>query len=78
MKIKDMAVGQKALVTGYVTSTDTEYRQKLLRMGMVKGAQFTLIRKAPLGDPVEINLKGFNLTLRAKEANVLDVDCVDQ
>ena len=78
MKIKDMEVGQTAEVSGYVTSTDTEYRQKLLRMGMVRGAQFTLIRKAPLGDPVEINLKGFNLTLRANEANVLDVDCVDQ
>jgi len=78
MKIKDMAVGQQAKVAGYVASTDTEYRQKLLRMGMVKGAQFTLIRKAPLGDPVEINLKGFNLTLRAHEADVLDVDHVGQ
>ena len=77
MKIKDLVVGQKGEVTGYSVGSDRAYRQKLLRMGLVRGAHFTLVRRAPLGDPVEINLKGFNLTLRAHEADVLDVDAVN-
>jgi len=72
-KIKDMEVGHEAAVVGYTPASDRAYCQKLLRMGLVRGAQFTLIRNAPLGDPVEIALKGFNLTLRAHEADVLNV-----
>ena len=78
MKIRDMEVGQTAEVAGYAPVSDRAYCQKLLRMGLVKGAKFTLIRKAPLGDPVEITVKGFNLSLRANEADVLNVERVEQ
>lgn len=77
MKIKDMPPNTKGRVTGF-SSSDRAYRQKLLRMGLIKGAEFTLIRKAPLGDPVEIQLQGFNLTLRKKEAEALDVEPVGE
>jgi len=73
MKIKDLEVGQKAKVIKY-TTTDRNYRQKLLRMGLVKGSQFKLIRIAPLGDPVEIRLKDFNLSLRKDEADALEIE----
>ncbi|MBC8414971.1 MAG: ferrous iron transport protein A [Candidatus Cloacimonetes bacterium] len=73
MKLKDMEVGSNVKVIGYTTK-DRHYREKLLRMGLVKGAEFSITRKAPLGDPMEIKLKGFNLTLRKAEADALEVE----
>lgn len=73
MKLKELELNSTGTVTGYNT-TDKAYRQKLLRMGLVRGAEFTLVRKAPLGDPVEIELNGFRLTLRGDEADALEVN----
>ncbi len=60
-------------VTAYA-SGDKMYRHKLLRMGLNKGAEFKLVRKAPMGDPVELQVCGFSLTLRKAEADILDVE----
>ncbi|MCK4311332.1 MAG: ferrous iron transport protein A [Candidatus Cloacimonetes bacterium] len=75
MKLKDIEVGSNVKVIGYTTK-DRHYREKLLRMGLVKGAEFSITRKAPLGDPIEIKLKGFNLTLRKSEADALEVEVI--
>ncbi len=75
MKLKDLKIGEQGRVTGY-HAKDRMYRQKLLQMGLVKGAEFTLVRIAPMGDPAEIRLSGFNLTLRKAEADALDVEKV--
>ncbi|MCF7849982.1 MAG: ferrous iron transport protein A [Kiritimatiellales bacterium] len=75
MKLKDLEVGASGKVIGYATN-DRAYREKLLRMGLVKGAEFTFTRKAPLGDPIEILLRGFKLTLRKDEADALEVERV--
>ena len=75
MKIKDMEIGQTGQVLGY-TGADRSYRHKLLRMGLVNGAKFTVIRKAPMGDPVEIAVAGFNLSLRKDEAEALKIEAV--
>ena len=73
MKLKDIEVGSNVKVIGYTTK-DRHYREKLLRMGLIRGTEFTITRKAPLGDPIEIKLKGFNLTLRKAEADALEVE----
>jgi ferrous iron transport protein A len=73
MKLKDLNINDTGTVAGYDT-TDKSYRQKLLRMGLVKGAEFKVVRKAPLGDPIEIELRGYRLTLRGAEADVLEVN----
>ena len=52
---------------GKVTRIDRNIK-RLIEMGIVRGADIELIRKAPLGDPIEIHLKGYNLTLRKNEA----------
>ena len=75
MKIRELAINQSAVVTGYA-SKDKTYRQKLLQMGLVKGVEITLVRRAPLGDPIEIKLMGFNLSLRKAEADVLELEPV--
>lgn len=43
-------------------------RQRLLEMGITQGARIRLVRRAPLGDPIEIHLKGYRLMLRSTEA----------
>ncbi|MCD4819495.1 MAG: ferrous iron transport protein A [Candidatus Cloacimonetes bacterium] len=75
MKLKELEVGDRAKIIGYSTK-DRDYRHKLLRMGLIKRAEFQIIRKAPLGDPIEIKISGFNLTLRKMEANILEVEKV--
>lgn len=75
VKIKDLQIGQCARVTGYATH-DRDYRHKLLRMGMVKQADFKLVRVAPLGDPVVIELRGSNLTLRKAEADAVEIEVI--
>ncbi len=77
VRIRDLQVGQHARVTGYVTN-DRDYRHKLLRMGMVKLAEFKLVRVAPLGDPVVIELRGSSLTLRKAEADAIAIDVIPQ
>ncbi len=48
-----------------------EIRRRLLDMGLIKGTAFSIIRRAPLGDPIEIKIKKFNLSLRKKEASLI-------
>lgn len=73
LSLQDLEVNSKGKVTGYAEGAKT-YKNKLLAMGLTRGSEFTVTRVAPLGDPVEINVRGFNLTLRKKEADILLVE----
>jgi ferrous iron transport protein A len=75
MRIRDLAVGQAARVVRFGDG-DRAYRQKLIQMGMTKGASFTVLRRAPLGDPVEINCGGVLLTLRRGESDIVEVEAL--
>jgi len=46
-------------------------------MGIVRGAEIPMVRDAPLGDPVEFLLKGYNLTLRREEAKTIWLEVED-
>ncbi|OCG01018.1 FeoA family protein [Gilliamella sp. wkB112] len=60
------------------------FRHKLLAMGITPGCKVSVVRVAPLGDPLEINMRGFKLCLRRKEAAAIEVmgvtreDCVNR
>jgi len=73
LSIQEMEINSKGKVVGY-TQGAKAYLDKLLAMGLTKGVEFTITRLAPLGDPVEINVRGFNLTLRKAEADILLVE----
>ncbi|MFZ2658695.1 MAG: FeoA family protein [Victivallales bacterium] len=75
MKMKEFNVGAKLRIAGFAES-GRPYRQKLLAMGLRKGAEFELVRKAPLGDPMEIKIGTFNLSLRKDEADALEIEGV--
>jgi Fe2+ transport system protein FeoA len=50
-----------------------ESRPRLMEMGLLVGTRVELVRFAPLGDPIEIKVRGYNLTLRKHEANQIFV-----
>lgn len=74
--IKDLRVGDKAIIRGF-RDCARHYRQKLLSMGLTPGSIIELIRVAPLGDPIQIVTRGFALSLRKAEANVLCLEKVN-
>jgi len=65
-QLSDMKVGEKGKATR-VEGTGA-LRRRLMDMGIVRGAEIQMVRNAPLGDPVEFLLRGYNLTLRREEA----------
>ncbi|HOL16899.1 MAG TPA: FeoA family protein [Bacillota bacterium] len=70
LKVKDLRPGESAEIIGY-DGKDAVYRGKLLSMGLTRGTPLTLCKVAPLGDPVEIEVRGFKLSLRKDEADIL-------
>jgi len=65
-RLSDLEPGEKGVVTKVVGGGAT--RRRMLDMGLVRNTEITVVRKAPLGDPVEFLLKGYNLSLRREEA----------
>ncbi|PUA31304.1 MAG: hypothetical protein B9J98_06840 [Candidatus Terraquivivens tikiterensis] len=66
-RLSELKVGEKGIIVRIEGSGFT--KKRLLDMGLVKGAEITVIRKAPLGDPIEFLLKGYNLSLRKKDSD---------
>jgi ferrous iron transport protein A len=71
--LKNLAVGDRARVLGFA-ATGSAYRRKLLSLGLTPGVELSVTRVAPLGDPVEIRVRGFALSLRKDEADALSVE----
>ncbi len=74
-KLADMDVGDRGCVVGFEKGLDG-YRTKIMSMGLIKGTEFTVNRVAPMGDPVEIEVRGYSLSLRKDEAKALNVEGV--
>ena len=66
MTLDLLKVNETAVVTGY--SDNTSIRKQLLAMGLTRNTEVTVVRVAPLGDPIEIKLRSFSLTLRKQDA----------
>ncbi len=73
--LADFRVGMRGRVIGFDKGSK-EYRKKILAMGLTKGTEFTVNRVAPMGDPIEIEVRGYNLSLRKDEAAALTVEGV--
>ena len=74
--LREIPIGKAGKVIGYDRAL-RGYKGKLLSMGLTPGTEFTVIRVAPLGDPVEIRVRGFHLSLRKQEADTLIVEEID-
>jgi len=57
-----------------ITKGEPAYRAKLLSMGITPGTKFTIVRYAPLGDPIELEVRGYRLSLRRHESEIVMVE----
>lgn len=74
--LNDLKPGQK----GIVISIDTmgALKRRLVDMGITPGVLIMVRKVAPLGDPIEINLRGYELTLRKKEAKSIKIKSAEE
>ena len=77
MTMEELKPGEIAKITGYAHGNGA-YRAKLLALGLTRGVTIQIINVAPLGDPVELEVRGYNLSLRKSEASILNVELVKQ
>ena len=72
MTLAELKSGEMAEIIGY-TLGNAAYRAKLLALGLTHGTQLKIINVAPLGDPFEIAVRGYHLSLRRAEVGVIKV-----
>ena len=72
MTLADLKSGQAGEILGY-TLGNSAYRAKLLALGLTRGTQIKIVNVAPLGDPFEIAVRGYHLSLRRDEVGVIKV-----
>ncbi len=72
-RLWDLAPGDRATIRGFDAGA-SGYRARLLAMGLLPGTMIEVVRVAPLGDPVELRVRGYELTLRRGEAAVLELE----
>lgn len=70
----DLLSGDRARILRVRGNGAPGLRQRLLDMGITRGTELYVERHAPLGDPVEITLKGYSLALRMSEAKQIEVE----
>ncbi|MCX6958033.1 MAG: FeoA family protein [Verrucomicrobiae bacterium] len=70
--LSDLQPGDKAIVRAL--PQDRLLATRLGEMGLLSGTEITYVRKAPLGDPLEIKVRGYSLSLRLKDAAAIQVE----
>ncbi len=71
MTLKDLKIGKSAVIE--TVGGDGALRQHFLDMGVIPGAEITVIRFAPMGDPMELRIHGYELTLRLEDAGKIGI-----
>ena len=76
MTLKDLKAGQSAVIDA--VGGEGELRQHFLDMGVIPQTEVTLVKLAPLGDPMELQIQGYELTLRLEDAAKIQVRAIDK
>jgi ferrous iron transport protein B len=71
MVLRDLEIGESCIVER--VGGEGSLRQHFLDMGIIPGARITLVKYAPMGDPMELRIHGFDLTLRLADAEKIEV-----
>lgn len=73
MKLSELQQGQKAVITGF-EQLSNDVRKKLMVMGLLPQTSVTLIRRAPMGDPLQVEVRGVSLAVRENIAQAISVE----
>lgn len=74
--LSDLKVGEKCKVSRIIAGA--EIKRRLLEMGIVPGVEIHIQKVAPLGDPMDVLVKGYHLSLRREEAKAIVVEVGDK
>lgn len=72
MTLKELKIGKSAVIK--TVGGDGSLRQHFLDMGVIPGANVTVVKYAPMGDPIELRIHGYELTLRLADAEKIEID----
>ena len=72
MTLKELQIGKSAVVD--TVGGSGALRQHFLDMGLIPGVEVTLVKLAPMGDPMELFLRGYTLTLRKEDARSITIE----
>ncbi len=70
--MKDAKVGEQFIVKKI--HGEGALRRRIMDMGITRGTQISVVKNAPLGDPMELELRGYHLSLRRKDAELVEVE----
>jgi len=76
-RLNELSENSRARIVGFEQGDGT-YRSKLFSMGLTQGSEIRIRRLAPLGDPIEVEVRGNKASLRKKEAAVILVEEIEQ
>lgn len=74
MTLRDLKPGETAKVV--VINAEGAFRRRIMDMGITTGVNIKLVKVAPLGDPLEVTVRGYQLSLRKEEAASLEMELV--
>ncbi|MBW9211987.1 MULTISPECIES: ferrous iron transport protein A [Terrabacteria group] len=72
MTLKEVAVGEKVVIKKL--HGQGAVRRRIMDMGITKGTAVTVRKVAPLGDPIELTVRGYELSIRKKDAEMIEVE----
>ena len=72
MTLGDAKVGSTVVVTKI--EGDGAYKRRIMDMGITKGSELFIRKVAPLGDPIEVTVRGYELSLRKADAEMIEVE----
>ena len=76
MTLRELKIGKSAVIK--TVGGEGALRQHFLDMGMIPGAEVTVVKLAPMGDPMELQIHGYELTLRLEEADQIEIDPIEK
>ena len=76
MTLKELKIGQHAVIKA--VGGEGALRQHFLDMGVIPGAEVTVVKFAPMGDPMELQIHGYELTLRLDDASDIEVELIEK
>lgn len=76
MTLRELQIGQSAIID--IVGGEGALRQHFLDMGIIPGAEVTVVKFAPMGDPMELRIHGYELTIRVADAKQIDVTPITQ
>lgn len=71
MTLKDLKIGKSATILS--VGGEGALRQHFLDMGLIQGTEVTIVKYAPMGDPIELRVRGYELTIRLADAEKIEV-----